>query len=175
MNPEASKADLIDRIEAWIDATNRNALPQRQSCARFADAFHGYFSREFLEQAWFVLVDAVPRPDFPQLRELAGNELFDLVPEGITYGQTYYLLRRHETNLRLHFHELVHVAQWRQLGAACFLRRYLGEVARHGYRGAPLERLAYELEGRYGAATPAFDVPETVRRRLPRGDDAVVS
>lgn len=157
---------MIDRIEAWIDATNRNCLPQRQSCARFAEVFRGYFSRDFLDLAGFVLVDAVPRPDFPQLQERVGDELLNLVPEGITYRQTYYLLRRHETNLRLHFHELVHVAQWRQLGAACFLRRYLAEVARHGYRGAPLERLAYELEERYGAGPPTFDVMETMRRHL---------
>ena len=81
---------MIDRIEAWIDATNRNFLPQRQSCARFAEAFRGYFNRDFLEQAGFVLVDAVPRPNVPQLRERAGDELLNLVPEGITYRQTYY-------------------------------------------------------------------------------------
>ena len=41
-------------------------------------------------------------------------------------------------------HEHVHVAQYKRLGWVGFLARYGYEVARYGYRNAPLEREAYE-------------------------------
>jgi hypothetical protein len=54
-------------------------------------------------------------------------------------------------------HELVHVRQWRELGAARFLWRYLGAYARgraaglghqRAYEAIPLEVEARDLAGR---------------------------
>ena len=44
---------------------------------------------------------------------------------GITYKNTYYILPNAVHNLRVHFHELVHVVQWRELGAHAFIMRYI--------------------------------------------------
>ncbi len=157
---------MIDQIEDWIDATNRAFLPKRQSCVRFAQAFSGYFPQAFLEEAGFVMVDRIPKPDFPQLRQLGIDDLLELAAAGMTYKTTYYLLSAQSRNLRLHFHELVHVAQWRLLGGPGFIARYLAEIRCNGYADAPLERMAYALETRYADNAPAFDVPTEVRRQL---------
>lgn len=64
---------------------------------------------------------------------------------------TYYILPHVTQNLRLHFHELVHIAQWDQLGAANFIQRYIEEIQRHSYEDAPLEKMAYGLDAHYAS------------------------
>ena len=75
---------------------------------------------------------------------------------GMTLGRWVLLRRGHERNRALIAHELVHVRQWRELGAVRFLARYLGAYGRGrwrglGHRGAyeaiPLEAEAREVAG----------------------------
>jgi hypothetical protein len=76
---------------------------------------------------------------------------------GMTLGRWILLRRGHEHDPGLIAHELVHVRQWRELGAARFLGGYLGAYARgrwHGlghqaaYEAIPLEAEARALAGR---------------------------
>ena len=76
---------------------------------------------------------------------------------GMTLGRWILVRRGHEQDRDLIAHELVHVRQWRQLGAARFLVRYLGAYAggrRRGlghqaaYEAIPLEAEARALAGR---------------------------
>lgn len=65
----------------------------------------------------------------------------------------WILVRRgHEHDRDLIAHELVHVRQWRELGAARFLVRYLGAYARGRWRGlghqAAYEAIPLEAEAR---------------------------
>jgi hypothetical protein len=53
----------------------------------------------------------------------------------MTLGRWVLVRRGHERDARLLAHELVHVEQWRELGAARFLVRYLGDYARHRAAG----------------------------------------
>ena len=62
---------------------------------------------------------------------------------------TYYLLPDMAKTLNIHFHELVHVAQWNALGAEGFITRYIEELAQHAYENAPLEVIAYRLEDHF--------------------------
>ena len=69
-------------------------------------------------------------------------------------------------SMRVLFHELVHVEQYKQLKVAGFAQRYVRAFLRSGkYDEIPLERHAYELDARY-AANPAvaFSVRDEVRR-----------
>ena len=75
----------------------------------------------------------------------------------MTFGRLILLRRDHHDDRALVAHELVHVRQWRELGAARFLWRYLGGYARGraaglGHQGAyeaiPLEVEARTLAGR---------------------------
>ena len=54
---------------------------------------------------------------------------------------------------RLLFHELVHVVQYEKLGLAEFAAKYVkGFLNGSSYEAIPLERNAYELDGRFAAA-----------------------
>jgi hypothetical protein len=74
----------------------------------------------------------------------------------MTLGRVILLRRDHGRDEALVAHELVHVRQWRELGAVRFLARYLGAYGRGrwrglGHRGAyeaiPLEAEAREVAG----------------------------
>jgi hypothetical protein len=76
---------------------------------------------------------------------------------GMTLGPWILVRRGHEHDRDLVAHELVHVRQWRELGAARFLVRYIGAYARGRWRGLahqaayeaiPLEAEARALAGR---------------------------
>jgi Domain of unknown function (DUF4157) len=71
---------------------------------------------------------------------------------GMTLGRWILVRRGHEHDRALIAHELVHVRQWRELGAARFLVRYLGAYARGRWRGlghrAAYEAIPFEAEAR---------------------------
>jgi hypothetical protein len=62
---------------------------------------------------------------------------------GMTVGRWILLRRGHDDDRDLIAHELVHVRQWRELGALSFLARYLGAYSRGRWRGLG-HRAAYE-------------------------------
>ena len=75
----------------------------------------------------------------------------------MTLGRLILLRRGHGDDEALLAHELVHVRQWRELGAARFLVRYLGAYLRgraaglghqQAYEAIPLEVEARQLAGR---------------------------
>lgn len=75
----------------------------------------------------------------------------------MTLGRVILLRRDHADDLALVAHELVHVRQWRELGVARFLWRYLGAYLRgrlaglshqRAYEAIPLEVEARHLAGR---------------------------
>jgi hypothetical protein len=75
----------------------------------------------------------------------------------MTLGRVILLRRDHTGDTALLAHELVHVRQWRELGAVRFLWRYLGAYARsrlsglshqRAYEAIPLEVEARSLAGR---------------------------
>lgn len=61
---------------------------------------------------------------------------------GITLGSLVIVRSRVAHSDRLWQHELVHVRQWRHLGVARFLWRYLGSYVRSRVRGSS-HRVAY--------------------------------
>ncbi len=77
---------------------------------------------------------------------------------GITYLDTYFVRADEAQSESLHFHELVHVIQWRLLGPEKFLALYADGLERFGYRNSPLEVMAYELQERFEREQQPFDV-----------------
>lgn len=157
---------LVKTIEDWIQSTNLKYLSQRQSCEQLAEAFTGYYSPGFLKTAYFVVMQTCPKPDLPQLRERGFGEFLDMPVDGITYDNTYYIRNERQDCKGLHFHELVHVVQWKQLGAPCFIQRYMQELLKYGYRDAPLEKMAFQLEAHFENKSGKLDVHEWVRNSL---------
>lgn len=120
-----------------------------------------YWPPTLLEQAQAVTVDHIPFPPvsaygLPEFESLAAMPL-----AGITFGNMYFI---HETHLAesVHFHELVHVAQWRALGIEDFLLTYALGVARHGYAQSPLEAVAFEAQAAFEHGRPLPGLNEAV-------------
>ena len=114
---------MLDFLESWIAKVNNAHKSDRQSCSIFQKYFHGFYSAELLSSSYFVIVEKLPKPDSPELRELGLGDFIDTNFDGITYKNTYYLRPHAASNLRIHFHELVHVLQWRELTPGGFIRK----------------------------------------------------
>ena len=63
---------------------------------------------------------------------------------------TFFVTQGELANEALHFHELIHVVQWRLLGPERFIALYAEGLERFGYRSSPLEVIAYDLEDHSG-------------------------
>ncbi|MEZ7206978.1 hypothetical protein [Pseudoalteromonas sp. DY56-GL79] len=157
---------MLNQIEQWIDQTNIEFKGQRVCCSQFFDDFEGFYPLSFLKQAYFVIVDKIPKPNFPELRQMGLGDFIDTEVDGITYKNTYYLLPHIASNLRIHFHELVHVAQWNYLGAVPFIERYISEIQTLGYEGAPLEKMAYAFDHHFSNGGEKIDVPSYVAQKI---------
>ena len=93
------------------------------------------------------------------------NQAHDaIVPHNI---DTIFLKPTHSNNENTHFHELVHVIQWRLLGPDRFLFSYANGLECFGYRQSPLEAMAYDAEMAFRWSSKAiFNVEKMVAAKL---------
>lgn len=147
----------------WIDKIVSDYEEQAQSCRKFSDVFSGYYSPEHLAKCKFVVVDTIPKPDIPELRQIGLVDFLDMDCGAITYKHIYFMKPQHQEDLEIHIHELMHTVQWEQLGGEGFLRRYVQEIDEFGYDDAPLENMAYDLGRSFKSGAVAKDVVKFVR------------
>ncbi|WP_062268374.1 hypothetical protein [Endozoicomonas arenosclerae] len=161
---------FLDTYNEWIDTLIDEHRHKRASCIGLS-SMAAYFPTELLMNSYYVIVDDIPRP---QTKALAGfGQLFahpDL--DGISYKDTFFIRRKALHNLSNHFHELVHICQWKALGDMGFLKRYIGEVQACGYRNAPMEKMAYDLQARYCKGEAIPNVQEVVVKALAESETA---
>ncbi len=134
------------------------------------DRLRGFFPEDVLCDTRMVRA-SVPIPKFYSLVRILGiGGLLEMSSiGGITLVDVIaYPDRMSRSTL---FHELVHVVQFRALGLPRFAGLYVrGFLDRGGYDGIPLERQAYELEGRFSRSPKnVFSVEEDVVQRLEAG------
>jgi hypothetical protein len=86
--------------------------------------------------------------------------------QGITYLGRYFIKRTVVIEEALHFHELIHVIQWRLLGPEAFLTAYANGLDEFGYENSPLEKMAYEAEAMFKRSSAIFDAEKFVAERL---------
>tara|TARA_Y100001001_G_scaffold115462_1_gene113237 strand:- start:5830 stop:6312 length:483 start_codon:yes stop_codon:yes gene_type:complete len=156
---------MIDLLESWIDEINEAHKSDRHPCSVLQHQFGGYYRPELLRSSYFVVVNALPMPKMPELREAGLGDFIDNEDHfgGITYKDTYYLVPEAARDVGIHFHELVHVIQWRTLGARKFIQRYMEEIQIFGYgEKAPLEGMAYGLQKTFEEGVVPFDVEKKV-------------
>jgi hypothetical protein len=167
MTPDKFQA-LYPGLIGWIRATLAAHAPDARSVASAGFArLPSCFSEELLASAKFVAVDRVPTPPLAALglSRFAAFELGD--PDGITYLDTFFVRRGRATDEELHFHELIHVVQWRLLGPEKFLAAYAAGLEAFGYRHSPLERMAYDAQAVF-ASGRIFDAEGFVAEELSR-------
>ena len=165
---------LITRGQAWVtqqrDVHRPSAIPLD---TRARAQFEPFFEAVILDEARFKGVPALQNPSFYAELEAVGQSVpLDFTNmHGITFIDTVLLSERfgQVSFPGLLFHELVHVVQYRILGVAEFVTRYVRGWAANGYKyeTIPLERDAYQLQHRYEAApNQPFSVREVVERQL---------
>ena len=159
---------IVPEVEQWV---KDQVAPHRDGAPAVADfgfsRLPGYYSAQLLGQTKAI---AVPRcPELPLARfGITGVE----APKGdgiagITLNDSYFL--KNGTAVRdesVHFHELVHVVQWRILGPATFIKTYAIGLFIQGYENSPLEEIAYTCEDRFNKNYSTFDVAQEVALRL---------
>jgi hypothetical protein len=154
-------------IFAWI----QNTLTQFAPVARPVSSLGfrrlpGYYGDSILSDAKVVVVPKVPVPPLSAMGLDRFADFERMSTAGITYLDTFFVVADQAGDESLHFHELVHVIQWRVLGPERFLWLYADGLERFGYRNSPLEVMAYDSQDRFNAGGEAFDVEAEVRRWL---------
>jgi hypothetical protein len=85
---------------------------------------------------------------------------------GITYLNTCFVRADYADMEAHHFHELVHLIQWRLLGPERFLALYADGLERFGYRNSPLEVMACDLQDRFECERQPFRVEAACQKLL---------
>ena len=167
MNPQLLLQKLPE-IKTWIEGEldSRRAMRRPVSSHAFP-RLAAYYSTQLLDSSGVVEVPRVPIPPLAALGLPDFAEFENGDYEGITYLNTYFVQASVATGESLHFHELVHIAQWQHLGADRFLVAYaLGYLLAGGYRANPLEVMAYDLQARFDQNAAPFDAETLTRRNL---------
>jgi hypothetical protein len=125
-----------------------------------------YFSQDLLNTTKVVTISRVPIPPLSSmgLHRFRDFERGDF--DGVTYLNTYFIKRTKAADEELHFHELIHIVQWRLLGPERFLKLYADGLERYGYRESPLEKMAYAAQAEFSGSKQAFDAQTLVLREL---------
>ena len=166
MSPEEFAA-LNPVVLAWIQQT----IGTHQRSAKIVSSrgftrLSLYFSQELLDTTKVVLVTRVPIPPLSSigLQRFRDFERGDW--DGVTYLDTIFLKRTKAADEELHFHELIHIVQWRLLGPEHFLKLYADGLERYGYRDSPLEKMAYAAQAEFSRSKQAFDAQTLVLHEL---------
>jgi hypothetical protein len=169
-------------VEFLVENGRRWTASQREAFAPTSDPISQedrsvlwhYFGHGVLQSSRLAWVDEIANPDFYTTFERAGLSIpldFRLMT-AITFVDTIVISRSQfegpATWRPLLFHELVHAVQYRVLGLDRFVSAYVEGWARNGffYESIPLERMAYELQGRFDLAAQPFSVESEVVRAL---------
>jgi hypothetical protein len=166
MTPEEFAA-AYPVVLAWIRKTIADHEHSAKSVAsRAFKRLPSYFSQELLDTTKVVPVTRVPVPPLSSmgLQRFRDFERGDW--EGTTYIDTIFLKRTRAGDEELHFHELIHVVQWRLLGPERFLKLYADGLEKFGYWDSPLERMAYAVQAEFRRSKHTFDAQAFVLRAL---------
>jgi hypothetical protein len=104
------------------------------------------YPSELLESTRVLFEDEVCYPPLERFGLEEFQSLHETSWSGITFNNLYCLKHDVASSPALHFHELVHVLQYRRLGIEQFLWAYSIGIALHGYENSPLEKMAYDLQ-----------------------------
>jgi hypothetical protein len=155
------------KLRAWIQKTlefyEKNAKP---IASMHFVRLPLYFDPSLLETAKFIAIDRLPMPPLSAmgLSRFAVFEQGDF--NGITYLDRYFIKQAVVTEEAIHFHELIHVIQWRLLGPEDFLAAYANGLDEFGYENSPLEKMAYDAEAAFKRSSPIFDAEKFVEKHV---------
>jgi hypothetical protein len=157
------------KLRAWIQKT----LEFYEENAKPVASMHFvrlplYFGHSLLESTKFIAIDRLPMPPLSAmgLSRFTDFEQGDF--NGVTYLDRYFTKQSVVTEEAIHFHELIHVIQWRLLGPEDFLAAYADGLDEFGYENSPLEKMAYNAEASFKRSFRIFDAEKFVAEQLGR-------
>jgi|CZKD01.1.fsa_nt_gi hypothetical protein len=162
----------IEQLSNWIAtyiAEQRAAFQGKAASieGKHHRALQAFFPADVLNNVRVVRGRAPEPPFYPQLRALG---IRNALPFSDMAGITFQDVTVHVEpfTLPLLFHELVHAVQYKHLGLQGFADAYVrGFLTGGSYEEIPLEKQAYELEGKFSANSAAtFSVEDDVRDRI---------
>jgi hypothetical protein len=157
------------KLRAWIQKT----LEFYEENAKPVASMHFvrlplYFDHSLLDTAKFIAIDRLPMPPLSAM----GLSRFTAFEQGnfngVTYLDRYFIKQTVVTEEAIHFHELIHVIQWRLLGPEDFLAAYANGLDEFGYENSPLEKMAYDAEASFKRSFAIFDAEKFVAEQLGR-------
>lgn len=129
-------------IAVWsIRRVNKRHESRAKPAIEVAAFLTGYFGHDLMSETKVVYVQNISETS--RLGWMFKNAV------GIALEDTYYIKEEYKHRWHLHFHELVHIRQWRQFGPHLFFSKYVARTLLHGYRNNPFELEAYELDQRF--------------------------
>lgn len=154
-------------ILGWIQQTIAgHALKTRSVASLGFQRLPQFFNPEMLTHAKVTYVDVVPAPPLGQLGLNQFAEFESMQMDGITLLDTFFIRQGMQGHESIHFHELVHIVQWKLLGPMKFVAAYADGLERFGYRNSPLEIMAYDAQAQFDKAPQPFDVEKLVKQCL---------
>lgn len=155
---------MIDIIKQWALETNEQFIDKRIPCSTLPNEVTRHFNSDFLQNSYFVIVPQIPLPK-EAAHFITGHDTFAKFA-GLTLDDTYYLLPSVSGDLAVHFHELVHVAQWKHLGFDQFINRYIYELEHDHYKHMSLEKMAYALQTEFSKGICMYDASCRIKNLL---------
>ena len=164
---------IIEEGVRWVQAQREIHRPvARPLDDREVEALDRFFGAIIMNLASIRIVPRLENPPFYQVLQGSGISVIDFSQgSGIVFIDTIVIPRKGKRwgplPLPLVFHELVHVVQYDHVGVEEFISRYVQGWLAHGqqYESIPIERQAYELQGRYEAdPSSGFSVVDHVRQ-----------
>jgi hypothetical protein len=153
-------------IKQWINNEIRQYEEQKISVnERKFISISKCFSSDFLKNAYAIYVRKIPVIPFHQIGLDMFLEMENENIMGITYLNCFFVKQDEIDNEALHFHELIHVLQWKYLGMDKFLFCYGLGLLEYGYRHSPLEVMAYNHENRFRTGV-IYDVESTIAKEM---------
>ena len=159
--------EKLPAVRDWIHGTLTEYAPRARPVARLGfERLPRFFDLGLLDRAKVVVVEVLPTIPFRELGLSDFTEFGDMPAAGITYQYTYFILEPHASDEAIHFHELVHVIQWAELGMDGFLLAYAFGLLTMGYENSPLEIQARKHQLRFHRCEEPYDVRDAVREEL---------
>jgi hypothetical protein len=154
-------------VLGWIQRTLEHHAPATRPVASLGfNRLPLCYDKETLATSKVIPVTRAPVPPLSAMGLARFVEFEQTDMAGITYLDTYFVRADHLYDESLHFHELVHVIQWRWLGPEKFLEQYADGLERFGYRNSPLEQIAYNFQDKFERDAQPFNVEAACRALL---------
>jgi len=149
---------VIPKVVEWVEKLVEDNNPKAVCASSLGfSRINDLFPSDFLSKVRVVAVDGItPWPPLVSCglsKFKKRDERRKIYPaRGVVFKDIVFIRKKDigsEDSEDLLFHELVHVVQWEKLGAYRFMIAYCEGFYNYGYRGNPLEEIAYDLKMKF--------------------------